>query len=130
IEVILQYVRVTTESIAIPKTSRVIVGRSARPRRVREQSLHKHHIPVPTQTLETVPTRASSLARRTSLRGQECCYVRKQAGTLRDFQGGVHWLHPKFRFHPKRVRCPGELSGNSLRAPRSGGRQEALWRHG
>ncbi len=96
----------TAEAGALPKSSRAFVGRSARPGRVRDPSLHNHQRPVPTQPLETVPTRASSRARRTSLRGQECCYVRKQGGTLRDFQGGVHWLHPKFRFHPKRVRCP------------------------
>ena len=86
--------------------------------------------PVPTQPLETRPYTGKLAGERTSVRGQECCYVRKQGGTLRDFQGGVRWSHPKFRFHPKRVRCPGELSGNSLRARRSGGRQEALWRHG
>src|SRR5439155_3330066 len=74
----------------------------------------------PYTTIRDPSLRASSRARRTSVRGQECCYVRKQGGTLRDFQGGVRWSHPKFRFHPKRVRCPGELSGNSLRARRSG----------
>ena len=117
----------TAEAGALPKSSRAFVGRSARPGRVRDPSLHNHQRPVPTQPLETVPTqpletvptRASSRARRTSVRGQECCYVRKQGGTLRDFQGGVHWSHPKFRFHPKRVRCPGEVSGNSSRAERS-----------
>src|SRR5438132_5413493 len=53
----------TAEAGALPKNSRAFVGRSARPGRVRDPSLHNHQRPVPTQPLETVPTRASSRAR-------------------------------------------------------------------
>ena len=132
----------TAEAGALPKSSRAFVGRSARPGRVGDPSLHNLGLdgsetrpyttsawtgqrPVPTQPLETRPY-AGKLAGEANVPMWTGVLLRQETGPFAIFKVVFIGYIQSFGFILSVYECPGEVSGRPSRARRSGSKQERL----